>query len=509
MELRFIADTGRGNLNESDRKAIRSHVMKGKNLGRWRSLGSRPRQEQLKQLKQLEHRHGHVSSSSSDSSRNTSSPNSDASQASSSHPLDLTTSRDLPILLDVPRKLGSAASIMSLADSVEPEIFDIVLRFSSIAKQLLFSIETCIFFDRRVENWVAPLAVDAAFLHSNISVSVYYYDVVLSRTPSRASQRTWYYHHSKTLHLLRDRLGSNNTDIQLSDSTVSVILSLAGQAFCAGDLKTATKHMEGIHRIIELRGGFDTFNGNEKLATEVIRCDLGMAIHSGTKSLLFTTSIHCAWPYPPLSLFLGKNMRNPNADNYQFPHLTELAGIPHDNQLTSAWNTMSDFCSIINLAAVSNQRITVDLFLRSMASVMYRLINMQFEPSSVSEIIRLGLLCFCCGVFLQWQRLGTSYPQLASSVKNIFVRLNVMGLLMPQRLALWLLMVGSVSVLTDSDSDWIQPQLRHAAASLELQSWNQVRKVLSEFMWIDMVHGKAGKRVFEAALPVHQDGLTV
>jgi len=61
---------------------------------------------------------------------------------------------------------------------------------SSIAKQILFPLEICIFFDRRAESWIAPLAVDPAYLHAKIFTSLYYFDVVLSRRPSLASQRT-------------------------------------------------------------------------------------------------------------------------------------------------------------------------------------------------------------------------------------------------------------------------------------------------------------------------------
>ncbi|KAI0401042.1 hypothetical protein F4802DRAFT_446180 [Xylaria palmicola] len=498
MELCFIADTGRGSLKETDRRAIRSHVMKGKNLGRWRSLGSRPRQRQLKQLGDRRENAWPPSDPS------TSNPNSRISYFSSRSSADVAISPGILVPLAVPRKLGSGASTMSLADSVPPGIFDIVLRFSSIAKQLLFSLETCIFFDRRAENWVAPLAVDAAFLHANISNSLYYCDVVLARTTPRASQRAWHYHHTKTLSLLRDRLDSDDGAMQLSNSTVAVILTLAGQAFCTGDLKTAMKHMEGIRRIVGLRGGFGTFKGNEKLVTEILRCDLGMMLHSGTKSLLLTPPLDDAWPYPPLSLFLNEHKTSPNADNHNSMDLRGLAGIPIDGQLSSVWNTMSEFCAVINLAAVTKRCITVDVFLTSMASVMYRLVDMQFEHlSATSEVIRLGLLCFCCSVFLPWRRLGVSLPHLASSVKRAFLGLNGTGLpASQQRLTLWLLMAGSVSVLgdEDEDEDWLRPLLRRAACSLELGSWDQARRSLSSLMWIDIVHDKAGKRVFEAAL---------
>jgi hypothetical protein len=43
---------------------------------------------------------------------------------------------------------------------------------SSIAKLVLFPLEICISFDRGAELWIAPLAVDLAFLHAKIFTSV-------------------------------------------------------------------------------------------------------------------------------------------------------------------------------------------------------------------------------------------------------------------------------------------------------------------------------------------------
>lgn len=219
-------------------------------------------------------------------------------------------------------------------------------------------------------------------------------------------------------------------------------------------------------------------------------------MHSGSKSLLFPTSLDNAWPYPSLSAFLDKSTRILDSSI----QLAQLTGIPQDDRLTSIWSTMYEFCSVINLAAVSQRRITMEVFLNSMASTMYRLIHMRFAPCSVSEAIRLGLLCFCSSVFLQWQQLGMTYPHLASSVRDSFLKLSERELPISGQLSFWILIVASVSVLTTSDEDWLQPLLRQAAGTIGIQSWDQARKVLSPIMWIDSVHDKAGKMMFDAAL---------
>jgi hypothetical protein len=125
-------------------------------------------------------------------------------------------------------------------------------------------------FEKRAENWIAPLALDPAYLHAKIFTSLYYFDVILPRRSSHENQLTLHHHH-KALSLLRERLLYCNDDARLSNNTVSVVLGLAGHAFWTGDLRSATNHMEGMRKIANLRGGLSTFRDNEKLLAEILR----------------------------------------------------------------------------------------------------------------------------------------------------------------------------------------------------------------------------------------------
>jgi hypothetical protein len=296
--MHFMVKTGADKFNPEDRKIIRSHVMKGKNLGKIRP----PRRRRDLDLDDL--RQNVLSSSPSPSDPDTSSPTRTKGRDGSSSPRASSSTTPLsecyPVIISpasIPRKFGSVASAICFADSVKPATVDVVLQceflptqfhalhlpvvtktqltpnthpVSSIAKQLLFPLETCIFFERRAENWIAPLAIDPAYLHAKIFTSLYYFDMVLPRRSSHVSQRTWHHHH-KALSLLRERLLYGNDDARLSNNTVSVVLSLAGYAFWTGDVRSARNHMEGMRKIASLRGGMSTFRDNEKLLAEILR----------------------------------------------------------------------------------------------------------------------------------------------------------------------------------------------------------------------------------------------
>lgn len=89
--------------------------------------------------------------------------------------------------------------------------------------------------------------------------------------------------------------------------------------------------------------------------------------------------------------------------------------------------------------------------LQSMASIVYLLLSIQFQPSSIGEAIRLALLAFSSSIFLPSRQLGLSYP------KACLLQLD------PQKASpaqfIWPLMVSAVSVFDFRDDSWLQPLL--------------------------------------------------
>ncbi|KUI73929.1 hypothetical protein VM1G_09628 [Cytospora mali] len=494
-ELHFMVQTGVAKYNAEDRKLIRSHVMKGKNLGKTRSPQSkrstdradlkRPRPASASSASKTSLRDEHDTSVTQDS-QSVSTSTTPSSRSPPASPFQVTS----------PRKFGHACSTLEFADSVHAATVEVVLQFSSIAKQLLFPMERCIFFDRRAENWIAPLAVDPAYLHAKIFTSLFFFDGIKPNRSHHASQSILHHHH-RALSLLRERILNGTDQARLSNNTVSVILGLAGQAFWMGDLRSAMNHMEGLRRIVDLRGGLVSIRNNEKLLTELLRCDIGIALYSGVKPIFLEDGRRL--PYPALTLLLEPKGCHSNAVDTRYVAWTST-GIEMAPELASAWITMSDFCKVINLAAKSEQRIRIGTFLDTMASVMYRLIDMHFDVASSDEVVRLGLLCFCCSVFLHWQHLGVSYGNLATISRGCFRSLTERRLQLPPQFMLWILMIGAVSVLNSSDDEWLTPSLCETARNSEVLTWAQMQDSMVTVLWIHLVHDEKGKHVFDDAI---------
>jgi hypothetical protein len=224
-----------------------------------------------------------------------------------------------------------------------------------------------------------------------------------------------------------------------------------------------------------------------------------MTLYSGSKPMFFNNPLTSEplLPYPDLTLLLELRKPGPAETGSQYTDSAMFFDDDEiDDELVRAWRVMSDFCSVINFAVDSGQRITVETFLDTMASVVYRLLDMRFEASSSDEAIRLGLLCFSCSVFLHWRQLGMSYPYLTSAFRGCLARLTTTFSHISAQLVLWLLMAGAVSVFDASDDGWLKPLLLVNIRLCEIDSWIKMQDLLMSFMWIGLVHDKPGKGLF-------------
>lgn len=171
-----------------------------------------------------------------------------------------------------------------------------------------------------------------------------------------------------------------------------------------------------------------------------------------------------------------------------------------DERLATAWKVMQRFCSIVNLAVEAKRMILPRLVYDTMASVMYRLLHLRFDSCSADEAVRLGLLAFTYHTFLQWQYLSLPYAQFRSTYRKCLLDQELANKASPQ-IMLWLLMVGALSVFPPSDHPWLKDCLQQHIETCHMKSWKELRDVLKSFMWIGLLHDKAGNAFFDSAMP--------
>lgn len=144
---------------------------------------------------------------------------------------------------------------------------------SSIAKQAFFPLETGLTFDEKAATWLTPLTTDRLYLHAAVFVSQYFFGSILPRKFGSVNSRTLW-HVQRTVVLLRERLTDEGNTRRFSETTLAVIVNLAGYAHLTGDLILARNHIEGLHKIMGLVGETVDFRKNAKLLIEVLRYGL-------------------------------------------------------------------------------------------------------------------------------------------------------------------------------------------------------------------------------------------
>lgn len=177
-----------------------------------------------------------------------------------------------------------------------------------------------------------------------------------------------------------------------------------------------------------------------------------------------------------------------------------------DPRLLRAWETTATFCSLVEHAAIKKRMIPEQTLLNTMASVMYRLFAMHdLVHSGLDGALRLGLLGFCSGVFVQWAKVRIPYQHLSHLYRECLWHLRNTGQATPHAI-LWLLFIGHIFIFRAESELWLVPWICDAIQACGLKTWGEVQVVLHNYMWIGCVHDKVGKAIFDQASIIDFEG---
>lgn len=108
------------------------------------------------------------------------------------------------------------------------------------------------------------VASDAAVLHITAFAIEGFIDRILRRQATITNTAAML-HLQKGLRILRERLLQEDDESKLSDATMSVVLKLASTSHFEGDYQASKQHMEGLRKMVDLRGGTEAFKGSKLL----------------------------------------------------------------------------------------------------------------------------------------------------------------------------------------------------------------------------------------------------
>lgn len=181
------------------------------------------------------------------------------------------------------------------------------------------------------------------------------------------------------------------------------------------------------------------------------------------------------------------------SENPIYGLIPELSGAKFvvDSRLDTVFCDLQYFSALLNTAVVRKQTISDKQFHEIVCSIQRRLMRLQDTlPDLLGECFRLGMLAFLATLF-QVPRTPCSYPYLETRLMKACQSIETT----PDRrdLLLWLLIVGAMTVHKPEDR-WLRDRW---LSDVSPSTWPEVRGRLQDIVWINALHDRPGREVFD------------
>ncbi|KAI1260932.1 hypothetical protein F5Y18DRAFT_217823 [Xylariaceae sp. FL1019] len=336
--------------------------------------------------------------------------------------------------------------------------------------------------------WYRMVFLDEAYFHLTIATSS-----AVARflgAESEANSNIAIYHMSKTFHLLNQKLSGNDAH---SDSTIAAIIGTTFWDRLHGDPEKAMVHLNGAIKLIELTGGIRQLAEREfSIAEKALRADIELALAMGSKLSFCSEDVPSHYLIPNLREYLQKREFEPILYQSAYAGLREVS------------------LDIIGLAHVlrdqegRRQKLDVFSFQGTMVSLGYRLLEAGYAPNdpnvitTLDDLIYLSLMSFLITTWIGVGRKIIMFPTLFESFR--LTAQNICVDTEPGEVLLWAFIIGRVSVLSKTDDTWLIPKVRKVAQKLKLHSWAETTEILNNFPWIKALHNKEGQSFWYAVM---------
>ncbi|KAH6985703.1 hypothetical protein BKA56DRAFT_715144 [Ilyonectria sp. MPI-CAGE-AT-0026] len=387
-------------------------------------------------------------------------------------------------LIPIPNRVGSEFAWVQFPEVMQPYMLQDILTF---VQSGLYPTGMCLETEPEDSEWVGSLITDPVYLHSMLFSSEAIQDESLGRGRSVLTQ----FHLVKTLRLLQERISIPNDPLAISDQTIMTVVTLALAAQIFGDQAGFENHMEGLIRMVNLRGGFGTLKtSTHELPSKICRVDLVHALTFGHRPAFFRDAI--SWDCYVVD---NKAKRPASLDpGHQIPSFVQSL----DWKLVNVWTDLKRFSDICNLASQTGHKLTQTTFSEIMVSVLYRLLHMSFKQCPVNEVLRVGMVAYTTAIFLQWQYFKMGEGHLKESLSNALLELRESFIDVPPPVLFWLLTVLNTSFATDAEGRHVG-WFSEVVELIPLASWAEARKVLKSMVWVDSLNDSKGKVAFDKA----------
>ncbi|CAG9990899.1 unnamed protein product [Clonostachys byssicola] len=383
--------------------------------------------------------------------------------------------------LDVDRSFGDAYHSCNIPVPVPSAARRIIDEFFILTADRMYPPKLGISLEEAKCMWLKVLFEDQATYECNLAMMQTCNEIYLGHGDSSAKVL---YSLSRTVSHVKNKLESPDA---LSDSTMTLVLSLISQEQLKKFDSRAKIHLDGLRRMIELRGGLEQLEGKPPLLLKVCKVDVVFALQFGGPTAFFRDEM--------------LRVRAEMASKGRFQRLLALPAI-HDKNTPNPLlkEVLLDVLDVSALINGNKSKLVVDLinFQEILMSVFYRLLRMhplQGVPltNDADAMYHLGLLIFMLTLFItiEKQRILECCP-VSDAVRELLDRdLSKSS----DELVLWFLLIGAIWTST-VEGDWILPNLQEVRKRLCLNKWEEVQCRIESFPWISVLHDEPGRSLW-------------
>ncbi|CVK98741.1 uncharacterized protein FMAN_08466 [Fusarium mangiferae] len=452
----FVITTSSGKPDRDTMRKIRSHAMRGRNTRADRLARAQGHTNPDKRLVRTMETDRTASSGLVHCTRSTAEP------CNGQKP-----GKDHLSTMSIPRKLAPELLLQRSELEIKPYMLELVYQAFTTSKPCRYAIDMKVAHECESHIFsLSDMHTHQVSLHSILFTSSAFKEVCQGLEFSVLTR----YHLGETLRCIQQSLQDKSTATVMA--TVGAIANLASAASSFGDVETARKHMDGICRIFELRGGVSPFGTAALAEMKCQRIEICLSMTEGRKPRLLPGIQSCdsfipisAIHPPPESTFLNPRSLTP------------------DRRLLSIWADLQYYSRLANEGAL----IPPELFLFISTTLPNRLLQLSYDAQSTSELMRLCMLVYIKSILFSLPGVGKRMSYLSTNLElalQQYVPLDQEH----STFLLWALSIAGSCIFEDFDREWHRRAIHESCDILGVSSWVQCRGMLNSVLWIGDIH---------------------
>ncbi|CAH0044786.1 unnamed protein product [Clonostachys solani] len=452
-------------IDKKARRSIRSHVMKGRNVGKVRT----PRRPLAATGAVVA-----IASKPRDVNR--------AQELAISHEIDFSLARSSPKLLV---QLGNELSGVKMPCSVSHHSRRFIHDFMCYAADSIYPPHLCLEpYDIVKDIWIRYMFIDEAYYHCLVALSEACISFIVHREQDSAE---FTQHLTRGLQLVNAKLSGVHA---LSDVAICTVILLCLISSIRKIPSQTKVHFDGLCRMINLRGGLHHLKENPFLTEKAQRLDIELALQLGCQTQLSATTKR-----------LDNLLPNYYDPAFESPSLLANAVVHGDLRVFMITQEITKVTRILN-ATVPASRLYPLAFQDLVTHLTYRVLDI--EPvdgcqlvGAVTIAVHRGLLAFMLTFVTQISRQRRiPYPVLKNSLKDALDHPEFLANVDPAT-HVWLLIVAGIYVLDKTMSvGWLRPRLMKAMSVFGTTDWKFGRALLDNYPWVDSLHDESASQIW-------------